>query len=205
MTKNSEDLRITRTKKHIIEAFTHLLMKKEFSAITVRELTNNANINRGTFYLHYLDKYDLLEKCEEEIFKKIEEISYKETFSADLKYAFSFNQAPSFTIQVLEYFKENRLLINAMLSPNGNPSFEENLRKILSEFLFKNISHIIDISNLAYPLEILAAYTSSAHIGVIRYWLNNGTKQTPEEIVTMLFDIASKGALEASGIKNNLT
>ena len=48
--------------------------KKELRKITVTEITKKANINRGTFYLHYFDIYDMVEKLEDEIITKIKKI-----------------------------------------------------------------------------------------------------------------------------------
>ena len=71
---NNYDRRVIRTKKEIKETFISLLEEKNFEKISVRDLTERAGINRGTFYLHYLDKYDLLDKLEGELFAKIQAI-----------------------------------------------------------------------------------------------------------------------------------
>lgn len=65
------DLRVVRTKALIIDALTELIDEKGFEAITVNDITTRANINRGTFYLHYQDKYDLMDKCQQEIMYKM--------------------------------------------------------------------------------------------------------------------------------------
>lgn len=57
-----EDLRVRRTKKLIVKAFYHLLKKEDFDKITIQEIANKAMIDRQTFYIHYQDKYDLLQK-----------------------------------------------------------------------------------------------------------------------------------------------
>ena|SRR5699024_10860513 len=188
------------------EAFTALLIEKSFSEITIRELTERANINRGTFYLHYLDKYDLLEKCEDEIFQRIEEIANSESVKKNLKLKqfFSSEQPLPFIINLMEYFKENAPLIKAILGPNGDPAFEDKLRKVIADAFLNNVSNIIGISKLSIPAELLAEYISSAHVGAIRYWLNTDMQQSPNEIATILFEIALKGPLEASGIKQHL-
>ncbi len=53
------DIRIIKTKRKIKEVFAELLSKKEFKKITVTEIAKTAEINKGTFYLHYKDIYDL--------------------------------------------------------------------------------------------------------------------------------------------------
>lgn len=81
----SEDRRIIKTRKEIINAFNTLLNEKSFSKITIAELAKKANINRGTFYLHYLDKYDLINQCEQEIFTQITNISKNPPFNQTLR------------------------------------------------------------------------------------------------------------------------
>ena len=60
---NKTDLRIQRTQKAIIDAFYELLDEKSFGSITVIDICDRALINRGTFYTHFEDKYQLLDKC----------------------------------------------------------------------------------------------------------------------------------------------
>ena len=61
------DIRVRHTKDRVRKAFFQLLNTKEFSQITVTELCQIAEINRTTFYKHYLDMTDLLEKIENDI------------------------------------------------------------------------------------------------------------------------------------------
>ncbi|MCY8607481.1 TetR family transcriptional regulator, partial [Bacillus sonorensis] len=69
------DRRINRTKRMIRDALSELMEEKAFEEITVTDMTKKADINRGTFYLHYQDKYDLLDQSEEEIIDEIREIA----------------------------------------------------------------------------------------------------------------------------------
>ena len=60
------DRRVKYTKKVIKDTFLSLLEKKNISNISVKELCEMADINRGTFYRYYIDIYDLLKKIEDE-------------------------------------------------------------------------------------------------------------------------------------------
>ena len=62
-----KDIRYQRTKKNILEAMTQLLEKKNFEQITVKNICEQAEISRSGFYLHYTDKYDLVEKYQLEL------------------------------------------------------------------------------------------------------------------------------------------
>lgn len=65
-----KDRRVRKTKKLLENALAELLSEKPLKSITVREIAERADINRGTFYLHYKDVYDMAEKIQNEIFGK---------------------------------------------------------------------------------------------------------------------------------------
>ncbi|MEK3936313.1 TetR/AcrR family transcriptional regulator [Sporosarcina sp. FSL W7-1349] len=67
MTQPKTDPRIQRTRKLIMDSFIELSGKKEFKEITVKDITAEAMINRATFYYHFEDIYDLLEKVLSEV------------------------------------------------------------------------------------------------------------------------------------------
>ena len=67
MTKNNDDRRVRKTKKALQNAFAELLLTKEIQNISIRELTDYADIHRATFYMHYKDIYDLYEQLEDTI------------------------------------------------------------------------------------------------------------------------------------------
>ena len=103
---NKVDRRKVRTKKEIKETFISLLEEKSFEKMSVRDLTERANINRGTFYLHYLDKYDLLEKLEEELFEKVQAIIDETAFSNHMDLVeFTVERFP-FLVRLLRCFQE---------------------------------------------------------------------------------------------------
>lgn len=75
------DRRIRRSKALLREALTELLKSKSVQEITVTELTRRADVNRGTFYGHYRDIYDMLEQIEDELF--CEFAAVLDTYPAD--------------------------------------------------------------------------------------------------------------------------
>src|SRR5690606_41711268 len=56
------DPRILRTRKLIMDSFIEITKKKDFNHITIGDIASAATVNRATFYNHFIDKYDLLEK-----------------------------------------------------------------------------------------------------------------------------------------------
>lgn len=65
------DRRIQKTRQAIIDAFMRLMSEKEFERITINQIAKEANVNRGTVYLHFADKYDLRDQCMEAQIKEL--------------------------------------------------------------------------------------------------------------------------------------
>ncbi|MGN0569775.1 MAG: TetR/AcrR family transcriptional regulator, partial [Candidatus Fimenecus sp.] len=74
MPVNDNDSRVKRTKKLIRKGLAELAKEKSINKITVKELTDLIEINRGTFYLHYKDIYDLVESIENSLYDEFNEI-----------------------------------------------------------------------------------------------------------------------------------
>ena len=70
MTQEKMDRRVRRTKTLLLQGLIRLMGEKDIKDISVKELSDLADINRGTFYLHYNDVYDMLSKIEEELFQE---------------------------------------------------------------------------------------------------------------------------------------
>src|SRR4051794_38176514 len=96
------DRRIAKSQEAIKKAVIELMSEKSFDDITIQEIADRANLNRATIYLHYMDKYDLLDKLMEEHILNLRETSewacQKEWVDA--------------TLIFFEYFKSNYLFFS---------------------------------------------------------------------------------------------
>lgn len=68
---SDRDLRVIKTRRLIRDAFISLVNERGFKSITVNDISDRAMINRSTFYLHYTDKFDLLQKLVSEAIQNI--------------------------------------------------------------------------------------------------------------------------------------
>ena len=203
MSVNSTDLRIVRTRESIRDVLVDLIDEKSFDAITVKDITNKAGINRGTFYAHYQDKFDLVATYEDEIIAEMAGIakqSIREFISGanpDSSIAFPL------AVRLFECFNENGEFLRAMLSPKGDLLFQTRLKEFMWETLFNDDSGdaIFSEDKILVPGEYLASYIASAHLGVIQQWLDTGKKESPEEMAHILFMITVNGPFYAAGLK----
>lgn len=72
MAKNFDDRRVRRSRRLLKESLLELMKRKTFSDISVRDVTDEADMNRGTFYLHYSGTVELLQSLEEDLLEELE-------------------------------------------------------------------------------------------------------------------------------------
>jgi AcrR family transcriptional regulator len=162
------DRRIIKTQKVIKKAFLELLSEKNFDDITIQDISDKANVNRSTVYLHYLDKYDLLDKLIEEHINNLGETSewacQEEWIDA--------------TRIFFEYFKNNSLFFSTMLASKGAPSF----RSKFLELVINGFKDELDISkgkNKGLDEDIIVKFAANAYLGILESWLKDGMPYPP--------------------------
>lgn len=184
------DERVIKTKKLIKTALSELIQEKGFDHVSITDLTQRANINRGTFYLHYQDKYDLLEKFENEVLddintnaenfiKSIKDIDFLgEDFSNEIK---------PFINKVFTYIKENYIIMKVILGPKSDMRFQNKIKKALNILLTeKGWDNYFYSQNTFVSKNYFISYLVSAHIGVIRQWIDSGMNESAENMAEMI-------------------
>lgn len=196
----SIDKRITRTRAAIFDALIALIEQKGFDALSVKDITIRANINRSTFYLHFRDKVDVLEQIEASIIQDFEKIFIRAlAFSiADIKNP----DAPlPVVVSMFEYFRENARVFSALLELKGDFSLHSQIKKVVQKNLSLDFLSGVKSLNFLVPSEYLISYTISAHLGVVQTWLRNGCVETPQEMAAILSRLSFYGPLHAVAVE----
>ncbi|OPJ60524.1 TetR/AcrR family transcriptional regulator [Clostridium chromiireducens] len=179
MEKKKIDRRIRRTKKVLIEALTKLMSEKKINNITVKELTDLADVNRSTFYLYYNDIYDMLEKIEEELFNDFTEAYEK--FSEETT---TYDSLLSFLAYLLEFIKINADMFKILLGPDGDYAFIDRFKNFIKHTDFPLNSSFSEIKAYYY-----IPYTISGFIGVVQQWLNNNMDVSPNDLAIIIIEM----------------
>lgn len=180
------DRRVKYTKMVVKESFVKLLKKKPISKITIKEICEEADINRATFYAHYTDQYQLLTQLENEL---IDEIN---AYLASFPYH-SGDEAVSVELlaKIFEYIKENGELCSVLLSDSGDISFQKKVMKVVQT---RCISEWTAIKSLSKDdAEYIYTFTAIGSVGIIQKWLNDGMKISPAYMAETVLKIANKG------------
>lgn len=164
-TDEKTDLRILRTKRAIREAFLKLVSEKGFDHITVKDITDEAMISRNTFYLHYSDKFDLLNKISSAMMRKAFLAVAKEIKSKTL--SFDIDSAALMLQTAQQVIDEDREVYRLLLLDPGTVVFGDKIEQAIRSGL-DIIKHEIDgVSDLSLE------YVVTGMKGVIRYWVTH--------------------------------
>ena len=167
--------KIDRSQKAIQSTFLSMLIKDGFDEITVKKITEQADISRKTFYLHYLDKYDLLDTIINKKLEELEEI-------CEQKKEKGFIEG---TVIWFNYFDENKDFFSALFSSKSTVSF----RKQLLDFMMNQLSKKINNLSADKDPEILLRFLSMAVLGILESFILNELNSSTEEIAKQVGEL----------------
>lgn len=162
------DRRIAKSQEAIKKAVIELMSEKNFDDITIQEISDRANVSRGTIYLHYLDKYDLLDKLIAEHIEELRDIcqsaSELEFIEANLPW--------------FEYLESHYLFFSTMLASKGAPSFRSQFLEFLTEE-FKDEVNVAKGKNQGLNENIILQFIVTSYVGIVEWWFKNGMPYPP--------------------------
>lgn len=179
MKTTKENRKVKYTKKVIREAFIELLDQKELHQISVTDICKLADINRGTFYAHYKDAYDLLEKLEDEIFNQVK--IYIDAMTLE-------QMNDELLPKILILIQENQDLARVIfLNIKDNRIIEKALELVAQSKLkdLKVEGKVISQIELDYYMN----YIVGGMFAIIQTWLKRDFKESPQQILQYLKDI----------------
>lgn len=205
VSQSAPDKRTVRTKKLLREALLDLTEEKGLEKITVSDLTSRAEINRGTFYLHYKDVRDLYEQFMEEVLAGWSEIGRNFDFLEVLRCEGKNEPYPGL-VAVFEYCNRNARFCSVILGPNGDPTFARHIQEMMKERILSKLSLLnsnYQDAQLKVPPDYVMAYMTSANVGLIRHWFETGQQQSPRDLAMIMTRIVTQGPLAALGISRS--
>lgn len=170
-----DNLRVRRTQKAIRTAFFELIKENGFEHISVKDITNRAQISRNTFYLHYSDKYDLFNKICDDLMRTLffrvgKKLRYAQQNDFDVESVASIIKS---SILAIEENKEEYLIL---FSVSGTANILTDKINQISKLFLDSIKD--DIEGIS---EWTMAYIVAGIAGFIRYYVLNGIENLDEE------------------------
>ena len=177
MTTKKQDPRAVRSKQMIKQATVDILIgNPDISKLTVQKITKRAELNRATFYLHFIDINDLLKQLVYDIFDNLL-LEISPVLQIDNK------SNHDKLIMFLDYFYGHRKILAVLFEHQG---FKKKLHMILRDsIVIQRFSEGSNSEELPISMDILA----SSILGIIMWWLNDGVHFSSEYIAKQIIEL----------------
>jgi AcrR family transcriptional regulator len=177
---DKQDRRSQRTRHLLGEALVQLLREKGYSAITVSDIIERANIGRSTFYSHCRDKDDLFVA---QLNWVIEMLSQHMTNQEEIPFF------PS--LGLFRHVGEQYELYKAIVWTPGIDLFIKHLQTSLSHRIEQGLQKNSKVFEI--PLPILANFIAGSFLTLLKWWLENKMFYSPEEMDTFFKRLTTAG------------
>ncbi|GAA6487629.1 TetR/AcrR family transcriptional regulator [Gordonibacter urolithinfaciens] len=178
-----QDHRIRLTKLLLREAFLNLLVEKPVAKITVKELCEQANVNRATFYAHYRDLFDLHEEIEREL---------AHTIMRSLSTTLPDQSLSAFSNEICRIIVDNERSCQAIFGEHGDPEFPLRVVETLRESsiaLWRRQRPDLPEAEL----DRLYTFMANGCLSVIRSWVRNDMADSPQDIARFIEKMTDSG------------
>ena len=157
------------------------LKKKDITKITVSELAELADIGRGTFYLHYQDPYDLLEKLEDELLEPISTYTVRTASYGDKDSLLAYLQ------HIWQYLYENKETFQTLMNHRNRGGFMEKFK----QYALKCAGVNFQTPALDPAQQYMITYLVSGSLGVFHQWMEDDAPIPPDELAQIVRNLIS--------------
>jgi AcrR family transcriptional regulator len=165
-----------QTRQNLLEAFWSFYTTKRIDKITVKEITNKAGYNRGTFYEYFQDVYEVLEVIENISLPTLDELPPLVDVNSN---------SPGFINSFMALYQEKYKYYNHLLGDNGDPAFQRKLKNSLKSSIILALKNKeeIDLEEIDFMLE----YILSGMIGILIYMFQQKPNLSKEKIISLQY------------------
>jgi AcrR family transcriptional regulator len=179
--KEKTDRRIRYTRMVLKQSLLTLMRDRPIEKITVKDICEMADINRGTFYTHFADPYDLLAQIENELMGEI---------IASIESSLKAEDISGLLEEIFESIVRNAELCKVLFSDYGDKVFIRRVMMIARDRSVAEWKKVIP-SVRDDQLELLYMFFANGCIAVIQHWLQSGMQESPSELAAFIEKIST--------------
>ncbi|MGN8646458.1 TetR/AcrR family transcriptional regulator [Gracilibacillus sp. HCP3S3_G5_1] len=178
------DRRVRKSKQSLKDALMSLLKKKTLQQITVTEIVQVANLNRGTFYKHYQYKEELLEEMVDDIIKDLIN-SYREPYKKGEH--ISVDNLSVSAIKIFDHVQSHKDFYTIIVKSNALVGLQNRICRQLKDLMAEVVEESLQLKEIEWNL--LASYQAYAIWGLIIEWINQEFKYSAAYMSNQLLSI----------------
>ncbi|ANF97333.1 TetR/AcrR family transcriptional regulator [Paenibacillus bovis] len=191
------DRRIRKTKQAFHQALLQLLEQQDFRAITITDIVNAADVNRGTFYKHYMYKEDLLDELIEGVLQDLTD-SYMEPYGGNNYLDVS--ELVSSAITIFDHVAAHRSFYRLIIHSHSMSGFQQRICSQLQRLCLQGMNQVSSSPyadnkqpSSIHP-ELFASYQAYAIWGLIMNWAQHEFEASPDYMAEQLLLIVNYSA-----------
>jgi AcrR family transcriptional regulator len=188
MEPEKKDRRTRKTRQILRSALLALLIEKRYEDISVQDIIERADVARSTFYVHYVDKDDLLTGRHG---------IFAENLGEQMLAHSGEHGASTFSSQTWFYhIQAQGDILKVIAKDSAMELAMKTLRGIIHDSVQDGMQTHLQISKGAsVPLPLLVDYLTDALMTLIKWWFKDGMKYTPEQMDAMFQQLVTPGVL----------
>lgn len=179
------DRRQRKTRAAIFDTFIRLLSKSSYDKITVEQIITGADIGRATFYSHFETKEYLLKELCRELFDHVFEAEIGNVSAH--AHIFDCDTTGSAFVHLFRHLQQNDNHILDLFSCQSNNLFLDYFQKDLVQLVQSQLSVFAHRRSPELPEDFWIDHIASTFVQTLRWWVENGMKETPEQIANFFF------------------
>lgn len=194
--------RIAQTDAAILDALVIVGKSKSLNQITVSDLTRFSGISRGTFYLHYLDKDDLVTQVKDGIALKFQSL-LDTGIDATMNYRDLRAGQPYPVIEdIVSFAAENKAVLSFLFGPNGDPAFAASITARLQKAILSELKRVKGAANFRsdLPQNYALSLVTNAIMSVIFTWLSGDDSLSKNELSKVIMQALYLSPYDVLGI-----
>lgn len=174
-----------QTRQNLVDAFWSLYCEKRIEKITVKEITQKAGYNRGTFYEYFTDVYDVLQQIEESLVPTVQELPPISIPNGNMGMPLD---------MFMTLYEQNSKYYSVLLGDKGDPAFASKLKNSTKSIIMQSFLAKHDINPIEF--DFILEFTLSAMIGIMSYWFKQGKIMPAEDLVALIYDLMENGVMK---------
>jgi AcrR family transcriptional regulator len=172
-----------QTRKLLIQTTLQLVLAKGYDAVSIQDITDQADLGRGTFYIHFKDKEEVVWTMFQELFQEMEQNAHKQ-LDRNLPQVEYYG-----LLNIFQHAEQNRDLYRLIFGGQGSAMLTVRLQDFLAKaFLYdiRNAPHSPDI-NFNLPEEIEAQILTGMISRLLYWWLETPNTYSAEQMAAMTY------------------
>jgi AcrR family transcriptional regulator len=195
MEKRPIDRRVLRTRQMLRDALFELIEERGYDALSIQDITERANIGRATFYVHYVDKEQLLLASAKDLLDDLHRHLQPQVASDVI------TKEDTLGVIVFQHVFEHAPVYRALLSERGAAVVVTLLRTDIAALVREMlIDPLVAAATVPLPADMLAEYCGAALWSLVNWWLRNGFPRPAEEMGHLLWQLVNQGLLKTLGL-----